>query len=115
MQDFKKLNVWQKSHQFALGVYEETAKFPASEKYGIISQLQRAASSIAANIAEGTGRQTNKGFLSYLYVAMGSVKECESFLLLAKDLGYLKNEALFSDLESIAKMLNMLIKSVQAK
>ncbi|MFH1545502.1 MAG: four helix bundle protein [archaeon] len=115
MQDFKQLNVWQRAHQFTLDVYKETAQFPANEKYGITSQLRRASSSIAANIAEGTGRQTNKGFLSFLYISMGSVKECESFLVLAKDLKYLKNERLFSDLESIAKMLNRLIKSIQYK
>jgi four helix bundle protein len=59
MQDFRNLNVWQKSHQFVLAVYGASAAFPDGERYGLTSQMRRAVTSIPANIAEGCGRETN--------------------------------------------------------
>jgi four helix bundle protein len=116
VQDFKQLQVWEKSKQFAVNIYKATASFPISEQYGIISQLRRASSSISANIAEGCGRKTNKDFASFLHNALGSNKECENFLLLSKDLGYLKEQD-FQELtqrtQEVGKMLVSLIKKIQ--
>lgn len=116
MQDFKNLKVWKEAYDFSLKVYKATAKFPSNEQFGITSQLRRASTSIAANIAEGTGRQSNAAFLAFLYNSIGSSKECENFLLMSKDLGYLSEE-LYQELNEscvrVSKMLNGLIQSVK--
>lgn len=116
MQDFTKLKVWEISFQFGLDTYKATGRFPAEEKYGITQQLRRAATSISANIAEGTGRGSNPDFLRFLYNAFGSVKECQNYLLLSKELGYLSQQefdSLSRESSKIAGMLNKLIRSVK--
>jgi len=87
--DFKKLKVWQKSHQLALAVYKSTAAFPVQERYGLTGQLRRASTSIPANIAEGCGRGTDNELGRYVRISLGSSTELEYHLLLAKDLGHL--------------------------
>lgn len=117
-QDFKQLNIWQAARQFTVSVYKITNNFPVSEQFGLTSQLRRASSSITANIAEGCGRQTNKDFLRFLYMALGSLKECESFLILSQDLGFIRaNEftELNEQMEKLGKMLTNFKKQVQAK
>ncbi len=89
MQDFKRLKVWDKAHQLTLDIYAESKRFPKDELFGLTSQIRRAASSVAANITEGSGRRSRKEFLYFLGIAIGSVSEVEYFLLLAKDLKYL--------------------------
>ena len=89
MGDFKKLKVWQKSHQLALEVYKATAAFPAQERYGLTGQLRRASASIPANIAEGCGRGTDNELGRYVRISLGSSTELEYHLLLARDLGHL--------------------------
>ena len=86
MRDFRKLRVWEKSHQLTLAVYRLSADFPVAERYGITSQLRRASVSIPANIAEGCGRETQAEFARFLDIAMGSASEVEYSLLLANDL-----------------------------
>ncbi len=90
MRDYKKIKAWELAHQLALNVYRSTAHFPVSEQFGITSQLRRAASSVPANIAEGSGRTTDKDFLRFLDIALGSLKETEYFLLLSNELNYLQ-------------------------
>lgn len=75
MQDFKKLKVWQKAHTFTVNLYKLTKDFPAEEKYGLTNQIRRASVSIESNIAEGCGRNGNKEFSRFLYIAQGSAKE----------------------------------------
>ena len=89
MGDFKKLKVWQKSHQLALAVYKSTAGFPAQERYGLTGQLRRGSASIPANIAEGCGRGTDNELGRYVRISLGSATELEYHLLLARDLGHL--------------------------
>ena len=116
MQDFKNLKVWKEAYDFSIKVYKAPAKFPSNEQFGITSQLRRASTSIAANIAEGTGRQSNAAFLAFLYNSIGSSKECENFLLLSRDLGYLSDETYIDLNEScirISKMLNSLIQTIK--
>ena len=85
-----RLKVWQKAHQLTLKVYRITAAFPREELYGLTSQLRRACSSIAANLAEGCGRNGDMEFARFCSMAMGSASELEYHLLLAKDLKLIK-------------------------
>lgn len=92
MQDFRNLKVWQYAHQLVLDVYGATAAFPRAERYGLSSQMRRAAVSIPSNIAEGCGRGSDADFARFLSIAMGSASELEYQLLLARDLGWLHAE-----------------------
>ncbi len=112
MRDFKKLKVWERSHNFVLNIYQLTKLFPKEELYGIISQLRRAAVSIPTNIAEGSGKQTEKDFAKYLSIAAGSTNETEYLLILSKDLGFIKESIatdLITEINEIKKMLNAFI------
>ena len=92
MQDFKKLRVWEKAHALTVDIYLVSKRFPKDEMFGITSQVRRASSSIAANIAEGSGRTSKKEFLHFLSYAIASASEIEYFLILVKDLKYLSIE-----------------------
>lgn len=89
MRDFKKILAWQKADDLAVTIYQITGSFPPEERYGLTSQFRRAAVSIAANIAEGSGKQTLKDFLNYLYTARGSLAEVEYYIHLSGRLNYL--------------------------
>jgi len=116
MQDFKKLEAWKLSFEFGKKVYKITANFPKEEIYSITSQLRRASLSISANIAEGTGRSSDKDFLRFLYISMGSLRECENFILMSKDFNYIVQEKfieLISDIQIIGARLGGLIKKIK--
>ncbi|MBN1965459.1 MAG: four helix bundle protein [Anaerolineae bacterium] len=89
MRDFRKIVAWQKADDLAVQVYEATKGFPTEERFGLTSQMRRAAVSVAANIAEGSGRQYLKEFLNFLHIARGSLAEVEYYIHLARRLGYL--------------------------
>jgi four helix bundle protein len=117
MQDFRKLKVWQKAHAVTLVIYTATEGFPTAERYGLTSQMRRAASSVAANIAEGCGRPSDADFARFLHHAMGSASELEYFLLLATDLKHLKQaqqQRLTTDTQEIKRMLAALIAKLRA-
>lgn len=117
MQDYKELLVWQKSHLLVISIYKCLTSFPKEETYNLVSQLRRAATSIPANIAEGTGRYTQKDFASFLQNALGSAHEVEYLLILSKDLAYIKMEdfqSLSSNTNEIKAMLISLIKKVRS-
>ena len=103
---FQDLVVWQKAHQFVLGVYALTAAFPRQETYGLSLQMRRAAVSIPANIAEGFRRRSKAEKARFMNIAEGSVEECRYFLILVKDLGYGDTERLASLLEEVSRLLN---------
>ena len=86
MKDFRQLQVWQKAHQLTLAVYRVTASFPRAELYGLTTQLRRSSASIAANLAEGCGRNGDAEFARFCSIAMGSASELDYHLLLASDL-----------------------------
>jgi four helix bundle protein len=90
VKDFHDLQVWQKAHQLVLTVYRVTASFPREERFGLTTQLRRASASIAANLAEGCGRNGDAELARYCSIAMGSASELEYHLLLARDLKLLK-------------------------
>lgn len=117
MQNYKDLKVWEKAHFFTLNVYEETKLFPKEELYSLTNQLRRAASSVPANIAEGCGKNTNLEFAHFLNIALGSSNEAEYFLILCKDLKYLKEEKfnqLYNQINEVKGMLIALINKVRA-
>lgn len=117
MKDFRDLDVWRKAHLLALEIYRVTAAFPKTETFGLTSQMRRAASSIAANIAEGCGRKTDNDFARFLQNAFGSANELEYFLLLASDLGLLKkpeHDRLAENTIEIKKMLAALLRKLNA-
>ena len=116
MQDFKRLLVWKKGHELTLRVYKLSKSFPADEKFGLTSQIRRACMSIPANIAEGCGREGKKELARFLQIALGSAKESEYHLLLAKDLRYVTVETyneVNSKLDELKRMLVGLIKTVR--
>ncbi len=117
MKDFRRLKVWQKAHQFALAVYKTTKDFPREELYGLTSQIRRSSMSIPTNIAEGTGRFTDKDFARFLQISMGSASEAEYQLLLARDLGFISNEKyapLQAQVEEIKKMLASFLRTLRS-
>jgi four helix bundle protein len=87
--NYKELNFFTKSHELTLEIYKITKDFPKGETYGMSSQLRRSSSSICANIAEWSGRSTNKDYKHFLHMSLGSAKEVEYFLMLSKDLEYI--------------------------
>ena len=112
----KKLEVWKKSMEMVLEVYRITKGFPGEEKYGLISQIRRAAVSVPSNIAEGAARNTKREFINYLHTAQGSLSELDTQLELSLGVGYITSESLkpIQDLiQSIDKMLTGLIKSLR--
>ena len=111
----KDLDVWNKAMELAEKLYYLTAKFPKEEQYGFASQIRRSAVSIPSNIAEGAARNSNKEFIQFLYIAMGSLSEIETQLLLAKRLKLINESDVFNDMESIRKMLLGLIKFLKSK
>ena len=117
MKDFRKLQVWRKSHEFTLLIYKATARFPRDERYTLTSQVRRAAASIPANIAEGCGRRTDADFARFLQMAAGSASELDYHLLLASDLGFLTKDELhcMSDrLNEIRRMLTAFLQKLAA-
>jgi len=112
---FRDLNVWQRAYGLTLDLYRITKKFPRAETYGLTSQLQRAAVSVPANIAEGYERNHRKEYLQFLFIAKGSLGELDTLLLLARDLSYMNIED-FNHVNAkrheTMKMLQGLIKSL---
>ncbi len=112
MRDYKKLQVWEKSHQLTLELYKELKDFPKEEMFGLTSQMKRSSSSIPTNIAEGAGRNTNKDFARFLAIAYGSTNELEYQIILSADLLFLeksKAETFLDKIQEIRKMLHGLI------
>ena len=115
---YRDLIVWQRGYGYVLEVYKLTKNFPKHELYGVVSQLRRASSSVLANIVEGQAKNSKKDFVRFLYIARGSIRECEFFLELSRDLGYLTKEQ-YEHLESMRGetgfLLHRLIKSLEKK
>ncbi len=109
---FQDLVVWRKAHQFVLGIYDLTQKFPETEKYGLTSQLRRSAVSIPANIAEGFRKQGKSDKVRFLNMAQGSLEESRYYLIPAKDLGYCDPLQQLKQLEEVSKILDAYSKSI---
>jgi len=118
MKTHKDLDIWKKSIEMVTKIYELTSNFPKGELYGLTNQIRRAAVSVPSNIAEGSGRESTKEFLHFLYYSKGSLAELETQLIIAFNLNYISKEQKQEfDIYfvSILKMLSNLIKSLKMK
>ena len=115
MRDYKKLDIWLKSHSLVLEIYKISNEFPRKETFGLISQIRRAAVSIPANIAEGAGRNTNTDFARFLNYSFGSLCEVEYYIILGNELNYISKEefqVLSDNIESLKKMIATFMKII---
>ena len=113
---FEKLNVWKESILLVKNIYKLTVNFPSEEKFGLTSQLRRAAVSISSNIAEGTSRNTNKDKAHFTTIAYSSTMEVLNQLIIAKELEFITEEnylEIRTQIYKISNMLNALRKSQQ--
>lgn len=118
MSDISKLKAWKSAHQFVLQIYTITKKFPQDERFRLVDQVCRSASSIAANLVEGNGRLYKKEYLQFVYLARGSLDETKYHLLLARDLGYItlkEYDGLIAKSDEIGKLINGLIKYLRSQ
>ena len=110
MHNFKELKIWQESMSLAKDIFALTRKFPTEEKYGLISQLNRAVVSVPSNIAEGAGRDSQKEFNQFLNISLGSSFEIETQLILANEFNYISKEELQTLTEKVTKIQKMICK-----
>ncbi len=112
MHNFQKLEVWKASMELTTEIYNYTKNFPDNEVYGITSQMRRCSISIPSNIAEGSGRKTNKEFVHFLSIANGSSYELQTQIIVSNNIGYINEEvkdSLTTKLISVQKMIYTLI------
>lgn len=117
MRNFRELEIWSLSRTISLDIYRVTTQMPKEEVYGLTSQMRRAAVSIPSNIAEGCSRNSNKEFIRFLEIAIGSSFELETQLMISADLGFLKKdqvEPLVSEINTLQVKINAFIKSVKS-
>ena len=118
MKTHKNLKVWEEAINLVTEIYKQTENFPKSELYGLTNQIRRSSVSIPSNVAEGAARHSDKEFIQFLYIALGSASELETQLIIAENLGFIdndSNELLKSKLDSISRMLFGLIKNVKSR
>ena len=118
MKSHKDLDVWKEAIELAKTVYLVTQAYPKEEMFGLVSQMRRAAVSIASNIAEGAARQGNKEFLQFLYIAIGSASELDTQIEISKAARIGDNEklsALQDSVNRVARMIQGLIRSIKQK
>jgi four helix bundle protein len=113
---FQQLEAWQEAHKLVLMVYQITKQFPSGERFGLVSQMRRAAVSIPANIAEGFKRRGIQEKIRFYNVSEGSLEEVKYFLILSKDLGYIPpGEDLMAQSETVGRLLNGLVASTERR
>ena len=113
--NYRKIIAWQLADKFVIDIYQVTKNFPSEEKFGIVSQIRRAAISVPANIVEGANRRTKKDYLHFLYIAKGSLAETDYFLHLSKKLGYIAADSyknLKNPCDEVMRTLQGLISAV---
>jgi four helix bundle protein len=116
IESYKDLRVWRDAMDLAEASYRLTATFPKDERFGLISQIRRACTSIPANIAEGYGRDSKGSYAQFLKVAQGSLKELETHLLLAERLGLVAVDTsvpILASCDSLGRMLRSLIRAIE--
>lgn len=117
MHGYKQLIVWKKSYQLVLLIYSVTKFFPDEEKFGMTSQIRRAAISIPANIAEGSERKSNKHFAHFIRIAQGSLAEVKCYIDLAKDLNFItvgSYDQLINQSQEVGRLLGGFLKKLVA-
>ncbi|PIF30889.1 four helix bundle protein [Flavobacterium sp. 9] len=116
MSDFRKLLIWQKSMSLITKIYFSTNNFPKEEIFGLTSQIRRSSVSISSNIAEGSGRESDKDFLRFLNISVGSLFEMQTQLEIAKNITYLNEQEfnnLYEDNREVERMLVSFIKKIK--
>ena len=112
VRDYRDLIIWRKGTELAKEVYRLSRAFPPVERFGLASQLQRAAVSIPSNIAEGQSRRNTAEFRQYLHHALGSLAEVDTQMILARDFGYVSREdsqAVEAKIQEMQKMIHTLV------
>lgn len=115
---YRDLTVWRAAVDLSVSCYEVTRAFPQSEMYGMIAQIRRASAAVAANIAEGHGRESTPAFINFLRIAQGSLKELETHLTICDRVGLLQHsdwERVMGRSDEIGRMLRSLIRKLQQK
>jgi four helix bundle protein len=113
---FEQLEVWQEAHKLVLMVYRVTKEFPSDERFGLVSQMRRAAVSIPANIAEGFKRRGIQDKIRFYNTSEGSLEELKYFFILSKDLEFISsNNDLMAQAETVGRLLNGLISSTERR
>jgi four helix bundle protein len=118
IKSYRDLLVWQQAMDLAVSCYKFSKKFPKEDLFGLTSQLRRSSASVAANIAEGHGRESSATFVQYLRISQGSLKETETHIILAGRLELGSKQELkqaLASCEDIGKMLRSLIRAIQDK
>ncbi|OXB24974.1 four helix bundle protein [Flavobacterium tructae] len=116
MSHFRKILVWQKSISLVTKIYKVTNRFPKEEMFGLTSQIRRSSISVPSNIAEGSGRESTKEFLRFLFISLSSLFEMQTQLEIAKNIIYINEEEfnlLYEDSREIERMLASLIKKLK--
>ena len=106
--------MWQRAHEYVLGVYKLTAAFPRYEVYGLAAQMRRAAVSIAANVAEGFKKRGPADKARFMNTAEGSLEESRYYLVLTRDLGYGDVGRLMANLEEVSRLLNAYAEAIRS-
>jgi four helix bundle protein len=114
MKTHKDLDIWKRGISFVEQIYKDTKKFPREDIYGLTSQIRRVAISFPSNIAEGAARSSAKEYIQFLYIALGSLSEIETQLIIADKLGYLSAINLLKEVESLRRMTLNLIKYLKS-
>ena len=117
MKNFKELIIWQKGIEITKKVYQLSKQFPGEEKFGLISQITRAVVSIAANIAEGSSRNSDKDYARFLQISLGSAFEVQTYLIIAKELNLANSQDIVEIellLENEIKMIHGFLKKLAA-
>lgn len=114
--DYRDLVIWQKGLELSLNLYKVTKSFPQEERYGLISQIRKAAVSVPSNIAEGQARYSKKEFVRFLYFAKGSLAELDTQCIMAKELEYITEntyKGLSSKIDELQRMIFSLIRKLE--
>ena len=113
---FRQLEAWQEAHKLVLMVYQVTKGFPGDERFGLVSQMRRAAVSVPANIAEGFKRRGIRDKIHFYNISEGSLEELKYFFILSEDLGYVSSkDDLMSQSETVGRLLYGLIASTERR
>ena len=118
MSNFRKLLIWQKAMNLVTATYQQTKQFPKEEIFGLSSQIRRSAISVPRNIAEGSGRDSNKEYLRFLNVSISSLFEFQTQLEIAKNIDYLKEVEfinLYEDSRELERMLVSFINKIKER
>jgi len=114
----KDLKIWQRSVALVTRVYALTEKFPKSEMWGLTNQIRRVSVSVPSNIAEGSGRRSDKELVQFLHIASGSLAELETQFIIAKNLGFIANNEyseIEQEIQEIIRMVSAMSKSISSK